>query len=239
MRMIFLNSWFAKTGEPYFDFIKSEAPKTDIFCFMEYSPELFDQVSKILTDFNGILEKGNYLKIFNIYDCQAIFARKEIKVVSSGRLDIYKNTENDTGCALYTVIEVNGKILHLMNVHGKSRPGDKNDTEERLKQSKIIIDFFKNKECSKIIGGDFNLNPDTKSVKMFEEVGYRNLIREFNIENTRNNTCWEQFKEDVKINGKQHFADYCFVSADVRVKSFEVPYNEVSDHLPLILDFEL
>jgi endonuclease/exonuclease/phosphatase family metal-dependent hydrolase len=74
---------------------------------------------------------------------------------------------------------------------------------------------------------------------MFEEAGYKNLIKEFNIKNTRNNTCWEQFKEDVKISGKQHFADYCFTSHDVKVKSFEVPYNEVSDHLPLILDIDI
>ena len=41
-----------------------------------------------------------------------------------------------------------------------------------------------------------------------------------------------------KFFGKQHFADYVFVSKDVKVKKFEVPYLEISDHLPLILDFE-
>jgi len=34
-------------------------------------------------------------------------------------------------------------------------------------------------------------------------------------------------------------SDYVFVSLEVKVKKFEVPNIEISDHLPLILDFEM
>lgn len=108
----------------------------------------------------------------------------------------------------------------------------------RLRQSEKIINFFNDKKGLKIIGGDFNLNPDTKSVMMFEKAGYRNLIKEFDIKSTRNKLSWKQFKNQPDF-VKQYFADYVFVSSDVKVKDFTVPYNEISDHLPLILDFDI
>jgi len=35
------------------------------------------------------------------------------------------------------------------------------------------------------------------------------------------------------------FADYVLVSQEIKVKDFHVPDVEVSDHLPMVLDFEL
>lgn len=238
MRIIFLNSWFAKTGKPFFDFINNESSKTDVFCFMEFSPELFETVSTKLIDFKGFIGKGRLLKYFNLIDCQAIYIKNNIKYLSSEILNLYRNTCLDTGFAFCLSIEKDNKIINILDVHGKAHPGHKFDTPARIGQSQKIIDFMKDKKGMKIIGGDFNLNPDTKSVKMFEEAGYRNLIKEFDIKSTRNKISWDQFKDEPGFY-KQYFADYCFVSKDVKVKSFEVPYNEISDHLPLILDFEV
>jgi endonuclease/exonuclease/phosphatase family metal-dependent hydrolase len=242
MRIIFLNSWFGEAGEAFFDFVKEESPKTDIFCFMEFSPDLFTKVSETLSDHNGFLERGTFLRAWKTVDCQVIFARKNLKILSSGRLALYKNTFEDTGFASYITFGKDGEKINVLNVHGKALPGGKMDTPVRLKQSEKIIDFFTDKDGSKIIGGDFNLYPDTRSVKMFEEAGYKNLIRDFNIKNTRNRLSWEQAEKHLNGSGeyfgKQYFADYCFVSPEVKVKNFKVPNIEVSDHLPLILDFE-
>lgn len=202
---------------------------------MEYTRDLFDKTSKILNNFNGFIEEGTLLKLWGVIDSQVIFAQKNLEILSSGKLDIYKNTPTDTGFASYIVFKNDGKIVNLLNVHGKTRPGHKMDTPARIKQSQKIIKFMKDKSGLKIIGGDFNLNPDTKSVRLFEEAGYKNLIKDFGIENTRNKLTWEQFPNEEK----QHFADYVFVSPDVNVKNFEVPYTEVSDHLPQILEFEV
>jgi hypothetical protein len=233
MRAIFLNSWFGKVGKPFFDFIKNESSKTDIFCFMEFTPELFAKTSKILINHDGFIEKGMVLESWGVIDCQAIFVRKNLEILSSGELTLYKNTPKDTGFASFVIFTYGGKTINLLNVHGKALPGDKMDTPIRLKQSEIIIEFFKEKNGIKIIGGDFNLMPDTKSVAMFEEAGYKNLIKDSGIKNTRNKLSWKQF------NNVQYFADYAFVSPDVKVNEFEVPYMEISDHLPQILDFEI
>lgn len=235
MRVIFLNSWLGEAGKPFFDFIKKESSKTDIFCFMEVSPDLCSKVVSILKDFNVFYEK-DHLLLFNKIICgQAIFAAKKIGVGKSGKVSIYRQSSRDIGFMQFTELKIREKRIWLGSVHGKTLPGTKLDTPIRLKQSEKIINFFADKNGLKIIGGDFNLMPNTESIRMFEKAGYKNLIKDFNIQETRNCLSWEQFPN----NEKQHFADYVFVSLDVKVKKFEVPYNEISDHLPLILDFEV
>lgn len=238
VRIIFLNSWFGQTGKPFFDFVKKESPKTDIFCFMEFNPELFEKTSKILKNHDGLIGEGMILDTFDINTYQTIFVKKGIKVLKSGKLLLYKNTSKDTNVALYVILKVDNKILNVLNVHGRSHPGTKLDTPVRIKQSNKIINFFSDKEGIRIIGGDFNLNPDTESIKMFEDASYRNLIKEFGIKNTRNELSWKQFQHEPGFK-RQHFADYCFISPEIKVENFEVPYNEISDHLPLILDFNI
>ena len=202
---------------------------------MEFFPDLSTEVCKILKNYNCFVEKGAIYKPMKNFDCQVIFTGKNLEILSSGRLDLYKNSLVTTGFASYVIVKKDGGNINVVNVHGKSIPGHKVDTPARIKQSKTIIEFLKDKNGLKIIGGDFNLMPDTKSVGMFEKAGYRNLIRDFNIQETRNRLSWEQFPDKER----QHFADYVFVSKDAMVNKFEVPYNEISDHLPQILDFEI
>jgi endonuclease/exonuclease/phosphatase family metal-dependent hydrolase len=75
--------------------------------------------------------------------------------------------------------------------------------------------------------GDFNLQPETKSLAILEK-GMRNLIKEFNIDTTRN----------YLYDHKEKYADYFLVSPEVKILSFKVIDTLVSDHLPLVLEFE-
>jgi endonuclease/exonuclease/phosphatase family metal-dependent hydrolase len=81
-----------------------------------------------------------------------------------------------------------------------------------------------------ILCGDFNLDLETKSVALLEE-NLRNLIREKGIITTRHPEYYPKYNE-------MPFADYTFVTNDVLVRKFEVPQEPVSDHLPMILEFE-
>jgi exonuclease III len=236
MRVIFLNALFGQAGKKFLNFVQKESGSTDIFCFMEFSPKLFDETSSLLKDWQGLVEKGLVLEAFGVQDCLSIFVKKNLKVKSSGKILLYRNTGKDTGFAMFVRLDIEGKPLEIVNVHGKTWPGNKEDTPARVRQSEKIIDFCREIKEPKIIGGDFNLNPDTKSIKLFEEVGYKNLIKEFGIKRTRNRLAWNQFKNEPGF-VKQYFADYIFTSPEVKVKNFEVPDIEISDHLPLILDF--
>lgn len=236
MKIIFLNIWFGQGGEPFFNFIKQKSSETDIFCFMEVTPNLYKKLSEDLKDFQSIYDKGTYLKELEDWCGQSIFVNKNLKINSKGKTLIYPQSDDDIGFLQYVQIDGNNGSFWIGNVHGKTKPGDKLDTPIRISQSKKIIEFFNKKSGGKIIGGDFNLYPETKSVKMFEEAGYKNLIREFDIKTTRNQTSWNQFANHPGY-VKQYFADFTFVSPEIKVKNFEVPNLEISDHLPQILEF--
>ena len=159
------------------------------------------------------------------------YVRKGIGIVDSGT--ILKDKEN-TGLGLYVQCEVNDSNLYVCNFHGMSRPVEKLDDPMRLKASHALIDFFETKDGIKIIGGDFNIFPETESIGMFSKYNYRDLISDYSIETTRNRLAWEMYPDT-----KQYFSDYVFISKDTVITDFTVPVNEVSDHLPLVLQIEI
>lgn len=121
-----------------------------------------------------------------------------------------------------------GEQLTVINFHGLWNGKGKGDSEDRILQTKNILDFTKKLTGEHLLCGDFNLRPDTESIKLFQDVGMRNLIKEYNITSTRTS----HYTKDEK------FADYVFVTRGVRVKDFKVLPDEVSDHAPLYLDIE-
>ena len=220
------------------DFFDAQLAKTDVFCFSEVYPDLHKGLSRMFTGFNNFYKEGGPSDYMDgKIDGQSIFLRKKWKISAHERYEIFKISRKDIGILQFISFKKGNSIINIGNIHGMAFPGEKTDTSARIEQSEKIINYFNYKKGPKIIGGDFNLLPETKSVKMFEKAGYRNLIKEFDIKSTRNKVGWEQFKNDPGF-VKQYFADYVFVSPEVKVKNFEVPDIEVSDHLPLILDFD-
>ncbi len=115
--------------------------------------------------------------------------------------------------------------LTVCNFHGLWNGKGKTDTPERLAQSEKILAFLKSLSGDVVLMGDFNLLPDTESIKMLEDAGYKNLIKEYGITSTRTSFYTKSEK----------FADYAFVSSGVEVTSFRVLPDEVSDHAALEL----
>src|SRR3989338_5052371 len=76
-----------------------------------------------------------------------------------------------------------------------------------------------------VMSGDFNLLPDTQSIKKLEDFGLRNLIKEHNITSTRTSLYPKAEK----------FADYTLTSKKIIIEDFKVLTDEVSDHSPLYL----
>jgi len=253
MRLISLNIWGGTIFDDIIGFIKKESDHTDIFCLQEvFSSQLseselgerryniFQEIKKQLPYFVGYfspMQDGYDYKnrISNhISFGLATFVRKEIKVKSFEDFFIFGERNNMEGTNEKTLpynaqcIKLFGdkeKKLIVCNIHGISL-WPKTDTPERLRQSEIIIDFLKNKNAAKILCGDFNLFPETKSLKILEN-GMKNLITEFNIKDTRGTV----HKLD------KHISDYVITSPDITVQKFYLPDIAVSDHLPLVLDF--
>lgn len=258
MKFISLNCWGGKLYLPLIDFIKTHSKDTDIFCFQEvfytetdkltmygYRLNLYQEVTKILSNYNGYfyptVDKyvaGSFTPDFVDFDLSwglTIFINKRFEVISEGDFFIFSKRGNfnpkDWNSlprnVQYINFRVNKNLYTVCNLHGIWIKGNKNDSPTRISQSNQIIDFFNKQKGKKILVGDFNLNMDTQSINLLEK-NFKNLIKKYKISTTRNKL----------FPGQEKFADYTFVSKDIKVKSFEVPKMEVSDHLPMILEFE-
>ena len=259
MKLVSFNIWGATIYGPLVEYLGQLSASTDIFCFQEVfsalpgAPKessgsrmfLFDELKTLLPGFVGFFQPRStgydFEQVANplVSHGIAVFVRKDFKVLNY-RAEILEQSENPDypveGWTMAQVItlEKGNKNFSVINFHGVALPGNKQDTPQRISQmSKLKLVWQGIPEAAKILCGDFNLYPETQSVKILESVS-RNLIKEFNIKNTRNEVSWKKHPDS-----KQAFADFTFVSEEVKVNSFEVPYNEVSDHLPMILEFNL
>lgn len=79
--------------------------------------------------------------------------------------------------------------------------------------------------------GDFNLFPDTPSMKVFEK-SLTSLVDVYKISSTRPSS--NEMRDHPR-----NVVDYIWVSKGVKALDFQVIDSLVSDHLPLILDFNL
>ncbi len=256
MKLISLNVWGGTIYRPLVDFIERQSVSTDIFCFQEVfsalpgAPKvssgarmfLFEELAKILTEFSGFFEMRSAGFDLNgsidapVSHGLATFVRRTIEVRSeNGKLiDTVGESSDHWVKAQVLGLELNKIFFNVINFHGITLPGDKMDTPERLNQSRKLLQIWNGLEGgAKILCGDFNLELDTESIRMLEAYS-RNLIRDFKILNTRNQVSWDRFPSS-----HQKYADYMFVSPNIKINQFLVPYNEVSDHLPLVLEFDL
>lgn len=211
--------------------------------------DLYENLKKALPDFVSF-----YAPTFTGYDTeervdfdlsfgQATFVNKKIDLISEETYFVHGDFDYKPPVKLEGVkdamdlprnihclkIKVNGKEILLGNFHGYWIPGPKIDTPESMAQSESIRKIYDSFKGPKIIAGDFNLRPDTKSMQMFEDE-MKNLIKEFKIKGTRS----IHYKKT-----QDTFADYVLVSKEINVKNFEVPDLPISDHLPMILEFSL
>jgi endonuclease/exonuclease/phosphatase family metal-dependent hydrolase len=210
------------------EFLQQHAQDTDVFCFQEADGPT-EQVCKAILREYRMLEGCKRLSAADDLH-QMTFVRQSIAVSASAL--VLRDTP-DTGLALYTCLQTETGVVHVYNVHGVSRPGDKLDSAGRLMQSRKLLESCSTCKGLKVVGGDFNLDPSTQSVHLFTQAGYRNLLAEYHIATTRNRFVWERYPET-----KQLFSDYVFVNEELRVTEFKVPNVEVSDHLPMLLTFE-
>lgn len=210
-------------------YVQRNIHDTDVFCFQEARD--VDQVA-----YQDLFEAEFFThsvervmdKVTNWYG-NVMYIRKSLKLLDTGSLFMNDTSGYEIGLVAHATIEVNKKPLVICNVHGIPVPGHKLDTPARLYQSETILNTFKSSDAV-VIGGDFNLLPEAKSIAMFEEYGYRNLISDYEIATTRNRITFEKYPDNI-----QYYADYAFTSPRVNVVDFVVPDDVVSDHQPLEL----
>ena len=259
MKLLSLNVWGGTVYEELIEYVKKQSKDTDIFCFQEVfhssqskvsngiKTDLFDVLLKTLPEFTGfyapiITGYDTQIKVdFDLAFGQATFIRKNVDLISEETFFVH----NDFDFAPSVVIEgipdafdmprnihvikikVNGKEVLIGNFHGYWIPGPKIDTPQSIAQMETVLKIYNSFNGPRVIAGDFNLRPETKSIGMLEEK-MTNLIKKFDIKTTRSS----HYKKTT-----EKFADYVLVSDDIKIKSFSVPDETVSDHLPMLLEF--
>ncbi len=233
------------------EFLKSHTD-VDVFCFQEVwngGEHMLDKKSggswlekrspTLLSDLRSVMSGYHARFRPHFYDFYglALFIKNGLEIVDEGEIYIYKEkgwvspeeAGNHARTLQYVTIQMSEGPLTIVHVHGLWNGKGKGDSDDRLEQSRRIVDFVSALGHPFVLVGDFNLRPDTESLKMIEGIGVRNLISEYGITSTRTSHYTKPEK----------FADYAFVSEGITVNDFKVLPDEVSDHAPLYIEFSL
>ncbi|HVA11268.1 MAG TPA: endonuclease/exonuclease/phosphatase family protein [Candidatus Dormibacteraeota bacterium] len=242
MKLIQLNIWGGRLGDQLNDLLSSEKP--DVLCLQE-AIDLDRGRGALFTSIGEISEaiglKYHYMSpafSFNFMHRKAHFGNCIIsrlpfvsqETVFTGReyevdFDWTEHTQNIRNLQHVQLRLPDGELLHVFNHHGHHNYADKNGDDETIRQCSLIADKIKAISGKRILAGDFNLVPHSKSLQPINTL-LRNLTAEANLRTTR-----------TELTKLTEPCDYIFVSDDVKVKSFTASDALVSDHQALIMEF--
>ena len=252
MKTISLNTWGGKAGtEGILTFLK-KYEDVDFFCFQEvfnggeefrgmpaarfaldtFDPRLLERIAETLPNHVSHF-RPHFEEVFGL----ALFVRKDLAIVEEGEVSIYGHkgyysAENiGDQHRIMQHVSLTDPACTVMNVHGLWNGQGKRDSGHRLTQSDNILAYTRTLTQPYVLLGDFNLRPETESVRKLESAGMRNLITEYGIASTRT-SLYDSLSEEPH-------ADYAFVSEGIFVKDFKVLPDEVSDHAALYLEFDI
>jgi endonuclease/exonuclease/phosphatase family metal-dependent hydrolase len=124
------------------------------------------------------------------------------------------------------------RAVTIGHMHGlRDITAGKGDTPERLSQARAparLVETVAGPEDQVVVGGDFNVEPDSATFGVLGEIGLEDLVVRPGIAGTRTSHYAKPGR----------FADYMLVNGRVEVQAFTVVRApEVSDHCPLVLEF--
>lgn len=181
-------------------------------------------------DFGGYIDQGNYiLSKFQITNVKSLFFHKSYEKVDDW-VNVKFHNEDHARALQVAEVMIENKAIRIMNIHGiwtENKLGDK----RTISQNKFILEEFKKSNLPTILVGDFNLSPESYSIKILDKV-FRNITVENGIISTR-----PDFKDN--LDSGNNVVDYAFIDNKIKCKSFKVLPQKISDHYPLILEFDI
>jgi endonuclease/exonuclease/phosphatase family metal-dependent hydrolase len=227
------------------DFIAAqEVPSGHFSLFEDKTVDVFEQL-KEKTGFDGVLDpvsrlKGDEDSMFG----NAVFSKHPIKssealVLKSFRpITLYESHGNGllkTGPLqerhlIDVSVKLENKLIHIISWHG-AWVMSATDTEESIRQAKVVSEHLKSLKDPYILAGDLNVGPESKTVELVNNVA-KNLMVGSEVKQTTHPTVH-------KIAPKGLLIDYVFVSHSFKLVSLGVPDILVSDHLPVVCELEI
>jgi endonuclease/exonuclease/phosphatase family metal-dependent hydrolase len=244
MKIIQLNIWGGKLGQQIIDFLRAENP--DLVCLQEVNNLKGPSGYKFFATLDEIKEGVGFSDVFmsptyssrymerNLEYGNAILSKFPIvstKTVFTSRefvrnFDTTKDGGNIRNLQLAKV-KVNGEPLNILNHHGYHMPDSKAGNDETVRQMRIIADTISSTTGPLIFCGDLNLAPDSQSIAVINK-RLTNLSAKYGLRCTYS-----------QLSVVDTVCDYIFVNDQVKVRSFKMSAELVSDHKALILEFDL
>ncbi len=253
LTIVSLNAWGGRALPELLQFLRRHAPTTDVFCLQEIFDtaqavvdgrhpgesvcgDLFQRISDELYGFYGSFARhGDNPDRASL----AMFIRSTVPR-RRGITDFTVHVPGrpvDIGSAApssrrlqHATLNFGGRGVLVANYHGLWCDGPKTDTPERLTQSRRVRAFLDTQISPHVLCGDFNLLPETESVRIIAE-HMRNLVVEAGVPGTRT-PLYRHYHDETEPN----FADYVFTTPDLRVDRFEVLPDIASDHAALLVE---
>ena len=121
------------------------------------------------------------------------------------------------------------KPVVLAHMHGLRDLKGKMDTPERAAQARklvAIVNQLADHDDLVVVCGDFNVTPNSETLKILSETGLTDLV----TTRTNKGTRTSHYKKESR------YADYMLINQHTPFVDFKVVFEpEVSDHCPLIL----
>jgi len=132
---------------------------------------------------------------------------------------------------VFRVFDYNKKSqVVIAHMHGLRDLKGKIDTPERAVQARkflSMVNIIAEDRDPTVVCGDFNVVPESETLKLFSQAGFTELVTTRTSKGTRSS----YYKKPNK------YADYMLVNKHVKVSNFNVVHEpEVSDHCPIILE---
>lgn len=233
MEIISLNCMVGEFGDKYWGFLSKMAKTAEVFCLQEVETGKENRsarLEEVLPDFDCFYWKHERYGRGEMAIAVAARKTQRPQMLESRALLTMVVDPIKPAYSVAMVQRVGlASGLQVINFHGIYHPGDKLDSPLRLEQSWGLLEMVKRGGEEVVLLGDFNLAPETRSIGMLEGE-LVNLNTKFGVKDTRGKGCRYWGTVDY-----QPWADYGFVSKDIKVSGFEAMEEVVSDHKPLRL----
>ena len=253
LKVIQLNLWKGRFFDEACEFLRSESPDVvflqevttgGLNLYKDQKADLFEEL-KVRLGISGVYDCVMRFKQLPD-DCfgNAILSKlpiikSQVVTMRDGGLfeydfehkgDLEKDRPYVPRHLLDAEIDAHGTKIHAICIHGAwTRPPT--DTGEALRQADIIVDHIKSLGDEPfIVGGDFNMPPESKVIKKISAVS-KNLMEGLDISQTLNPRIHT-------LKDKGFLVDYIFTSWHFSVKSIEIAQVDISDHLPVVAEVD-
>ncbi len=131
-------------------------------------------------------------------------------------------------------VDINGKKLTVATTH-LSYSHKFENTPQRKKEFSVLLDILRKKKDKFIFSGDLNAAPNSEGIQSINRI-LKSCGPDYK-EKTFTHKYFEM--EGFIVNDLDYRIDYVFATPDIKILKSEIPHVQPSDHLPILVEFEI